>query len=41
MLTRRIVLTSVCLAALPTLASAHALKGVGDFYAGMLYPLTA
>src|SRR5580658_3200881 len=25
----------------PTTASAHPIKGVGDFYAGMLHPLTA
>jgi urease accessory protein len=26
---------------IPTVASAHPIKGVGDFYAGMLHPLTA
>jgi len=26
---------------LPTIAAAHPIKGVGDFYAGMLHPLTA
>jgi hydrogenase/urease accessory protein HupE len=25
----------------PSVASAHPIKGVGDFYAGMLHPLTA
>jgi urease accessory protein len=38
---RRLVLASVCIAVFPVLASAHALKGVGDFYAGMLHPLTS
>ncbi len=26
---------------LPTIAAAHPIKGVGDFYAGMLHPLTS
>src|SRR3569833_1114397 len=38
---RRILVASACLAAFPTLAQAHALKGVGDFYSGMLHPLTS
>src|ERR1700736_6187690 len=35
--------TMVLLAALilPAIADAHPIKGVGDFYAGMLHPLTA
>jgi urease accessory protein len=38
---RRILVASASIAAFPMLASAHALKGVGDFYAGMLHPLTS
>jgi|SRR5215472_8966305 len=38
---RRIVLVSACIAAFPALASAHPIKGVGDFYAGVLHPLTS
>jgi urease accessory protein len=34
-----IVLLAVLL--LPAIAAAHPIKGVGDFYAGMLHPLTA
>ncbi len=38
---RRIVLVSACIATFPALASAHPIKGVGDFYAGVLHPLTS
>jgi hypothetical protein len=38
---RRIVLAIACIAAFPVLATAHALKGVSNFYAGMLHPLTS
>ncbi len=31
----------LCTLALPAVAAAHPIKGVGDFYAGMLHPLTA
>jgi urease accessory protein len=31
----------LCILALPTAVTAHPIKGVGDFYAGMLHPLTA
>jgi len=36
---RRIVVVSAYIAASPLLVSAHPIKGVGDFYAGMLHPL--
>jgi urease accessory protein len=38
---RRIVVVIASVAGLPLLASAHPIKGVGDFYAGMLHPLTS
>jgi urease accessory protein len=44
-LVRKITLVSVqalvIALLIPTVASAHPIKGVGDFYAGMLHPLTA
>ena len=36
-----VVLASLITLLSPTAASAHPIKGVGDFYAGMLHPLTA
>lgn len=36
---RRIVVVGAYMAACPLLASAHPIKGVGDFYAGTLHPL--
>jgi len=41
MRTIRIAIASACFTALPSLATAHPLTGVGDFYAGMLHPLTS
>jgi urease accessory protein len=45
LLVRKITLVSVqalvIALLIPTVASAHPIKGVGDFYAGMLHPLTA
>ena len=38
---RRIVLVSAWLATFPAVASAHPIQGVGDFYAGVLHPLTS
>jgi urease accessory protein len=35
------VLTLLFALVIPTVADAHPIKGVGDFYAGMLHPLTA
>jgi urease accessory protein len=39
--TRRIVLVIACLALCPAFASAHPIKGVGDFYSGVLHPFTS
>lgn len=38
---RRIAMVAAWIAAFPLLAVAHPIKGVGDFYAGMLHPLTS
>lgn len=37
----RIAVAGAYIAAFPTVVAAHPLKGVGDFYAGMLHPLTS
>ena len=36
---RRMILVGACIATFPPLASAHPIKGVGDFYDGVLHPL--
>lgn len=33
--------TLLCVLAVPTVVTAHAIKGVGDFYAGVLHPLAS
>src|SRR3984957_12419793 len=37
----RTLVVPLAVVLLPAIADAHPIKGVGDFYAGMLHPLTA